>query len=150
MANAGADRSQPILRLPVDRISCSLLLADGTRVNGALFRTPGTPVVGLLDEPEPFLPLATDYGVRLLARALIAAVALPPAPLDADELPGVHQQAVVTLRSGQRLRGELRWTPAPGHARTIDLLNEPGAALLLHGDVVHLIARAHIAWVEDK
>src|SRR5688572_22075988 len=145
-----ADRSQPILRLPVDRITCTLLLTDGTRVNGALFRIPGAPAAGLLDEPEPFLPLATDNGVRLIARALIAAVALPPAPVDADELPGVRQQVAVTLRSGQRLRGELRWTPAPGHARTIDLLNEPGAAMLLHGDVVHLVARAHIAWVEEK
>jgi hypothetical protein len=148
---ANRDRSQPIMRLPVDRVPARITLHDGRQLEAWLFVPIGEGVADVFAKPEAFLPLDTGSGILIVARAVIVAILVrrtPSAP--PDELPQETQAANVHLRSGQTLDGELRWTAAPGYGRTADLLNDSSLHVVLHtGEGVTFIPKAQIAWIEE-
>ncbi len=150
MGGLAHNRSQPIMRLPVERIRVALLLGSGAALSGELFLAPGEPVSSVLDEAEPFLPLVVEGKVRLIARATIASLAIAE---ETDPDPDVHedsQRAVVQLVNGSTVEGELRWVPTVGYRRTVDLLNLPSRLLVVHGTgVTTWIVKTHVAWVEE-
>ncbi len=154
MGPVEARRSQPLLRLPVDRWACELILEEGSRLSGFLFLAPGSGIAGLLDDSKRFLPMLVDGSVRLVTRAAIACIVFPAGEArrrdPGDELPGDRQQAAVRLRSGLVIDGELRWIACPECVRTIDFLNQPDPWFPVHGvDAQYLIAKLHVAWVEE-
>ena len=71
------------------------------------------------------------------------------APLE-EELPGERQTALVRLRNGSTIKGELRWVAPEGQRRTLDFLNDDASHIVVH-DIEHRIyvAKAHVASVEE-
>lgn len=145
------DRSQPIMRLPVDRVPARVTLGDGRELESWLFVPIGEDVADMFGKPDRFLPLDTGTGILIVARAMIAAVLVRRSRLVAsDELPEDSQMARVHLRSGQVIEGELRWTAVPGYGRTVDLMNDPSLHVAVHaGGGVTYVAKAHVAWIEE-
>jgi hypothetical protein len=139
------------MRIPVDRVTARLSLHDGKQLEVALFLPIGEDVVEIFNKPEPFLPVATDKKVLLMARSAIAAIAVPGAKLvSSDDLPTERQMALVHLRNGQVVEGELRWIAPPGRRRTADLLNENAPCVVVHAAAgMTYIAKTHIAWIEE-
>jgi len=145
-------RSQPILRLPRDQTPAVLTMHDGELANVMLFVPPGDSITHMLEETSPFMPVSFSTGTRLLARSAIACIAVREVRWAAseDDLPIERQQAIVRLRGGIEIKGELRWTPPPGRRRTLDHLNEAATHLAIYdGDVTSYVAKAHIAGVEE-
>jgi hypothetical protein len=146
-------RSQAMLRLPVDQVSATMTLHDGTRSEVVLFVPCGETLQQLVTQGDAFLPVIRERSVSLVARAAIACmtVAVVTPMSDDGELPSEHQVAVVHLRSGQTVRGELRWGAVVGRQRTVDYLNDPAPMIEVHGDgVVHFVIKAHIMMVDEK
>ena len=146
-------RSQAILRMPVDQVDVTLILHDGSRLEAMLF-VPPTDAVGqmITSRGARFLPAMVGGKVQLVARDAIAALGVQPViALHQDgDLPVEVQAAVVHLKSGTALEGELRWTAAIGQARTADYLNGDGETIELHAPNLTLhIAKAFIARVEE-
>src|SRR5215216_3686064 len=137
-------RSQPILRLPRDQTPAVLVMHDGERANVMLFVPPGDTLTHVLDNADPFVPVNFSSGTRLVARSAIACLTVHEAqPLD-DDLPVERQRAIVSLRAGSKIEGELRWVAPPGRRRTLDYLNDGSNLLVVHGgDVTSYIAKAH-------
>jgi hypothetical protein len=144
------NRSQPIMRLPVERVLVTIALENGEPLTGEIFLAPGEPPSSVLDEAEPFVPLALERGVRLVARAMIATLAVAH---ETELDPDVHeesQRALVRLKNGSSVEGELRWVPSVGYRRTVDLLNLPSRMLVVHGaGCTTFVVKAHVAWVEE-
>ena len=144
------NRSQPIMRLPVDRVQVTLVLETGETLAGDVFLSPGEPVCSVLDEAEPFVPLAMAGHVRLVARARIACLTVPGEIAHDQDVHEESQRARVHLKAGQEVEGELRWVALVGHRRTVDHLNLPTRFLAIHGTgVTTYIIKAHVAWVEE-
>ncbi|MGE5183516.1 MAG: hypothetical protein ACM31C_15700 [Acidobacteriota bacterium] len=145
------DRSQPIMRLPVDRVPARVTLEDGRQLESWLFVPVGDDVAEMFGKPEAFLPVDTGTGILIVARAVIAAVLVRRARLEtSDDLPVDRQPARVHLRGGQVVEGELRWTAAPGYRRTVDLMNDPSRHVVVHArEGVTYVAKAQIAWIEE-
>ncbi len=145
------DRSQPIMRLPVDRVPARVTLEDGRELESWLFVPLGEDVAEVFGKPDRFLPLDTGAGILIVARAVIAAIQLRRMQLvTSDELPQDCQLARVRLRCGQVIAGELRWTAVPGYRRTVDLMNDPSLHVAVHGNGgVAYVAKAHVAWIEE-
>ena len=142
-------RSQPILRLPRDQTPALLVMQSGERAHVMLFVPPGGSIAEVLDGSEPFVPVSFSGGTRLVARAAIACVSVhEPAPCEPD-LPIERQTAVVRLRGGVALEGELRWVAPPGRRRTLDHLNDGCGYLIVHGEQTSYVAKAHIVEVEE-
>jgi hypothetical protein len=124
---------------------------DGERAQVFLFVAPGASLSRWIDETARFLPMGFAGGTRLVARDAIAAfsVHVLHAPAE-DELPGERQLAIVRLRSGASIKGELRWVAPEGQRRTLDFMNDDAAYVVVH-DTEHIIyvAKAHIASVEE-
>jgi hypothetical protein len=115
-----------------------------------LFVPPGDPISHLLDDSDPFMPVSYSTGTRLVARAAIACIAVREVLWVSDDLPLERQQAIVRLRGGGDVKGELRWTAPPGRRRTLDHLNDGAAYLALHdGDLTTYVAKVHITSVEE-
>jgi hypothetical protein len=148
---ANRDRSQPIMRLPVDRVPARITLHDGRQLEAWLFVPIGESVHDVFGKPEAFLPVDTGNGIMIVARAVIATILVRRSrPESADDLPQDTQAATVHLRSGQAMEGELRWTAAPGYRRTADLLNDSSLHVELHtGEGITYITKAHVAWIEE-
>jgi len=147
-------RSQAILRMPVDKIDVVLIGHDGTRSDAMLFVPPNEAIEHMLGERgNRFLPTMVGGTVQLAARDAIAAIGVQAviAIHQDGDLPVQVQAAVVHLRSGVALEGELRWTAVIGQARTADYLNGDDETIALHtpSHTFH-IAKAHIARVEEK
>ncbi|MBZ0235664.1 MAG: hypothetical protein K8M05_25270 [Deltaproteobacteria bacterium] len=145
-------RSQPIMRLPVDTVSASLVLHDGERAEVVIFVPAGEDVDDVLVAREPFLPVVRDGTIVLVARAAIAALGVPhlPAIPREDDLPGETQAAVVRLRSGVTIAGELRWTAPVGSQRTADFLNNDEPYVKVYGgDTTYFVTKDHIVLVEE-
>lgn len=142
-------RSQAILRLPVDRIAATMFLHDGTRSEVELFLPLAETLLELLTGFDPFLPVVRRDRVCLVARSAIACLAVAEERIDGG-LPMVRQAAVVHLRSGLVLEGELRWVASPGRERTGDHLNDglPTFELRRSG-LIHHVIKAHVALVEE-
>ena len=143
-----ADRSQPILRVPRDQTPVSVTLHDGERASALLFVPPGDSIAKLLSDSTTFVPVSYSSGTRLVARTAIACITVHVihARLDDGDLPRERQRAIVRLRAGTLIQGELRWIAPPGRRRTLDCINDDATHLMIHdGDYVSYIAKAHIA-----
>jgi hypothetical protein len=145
-------RSQALLRLPVDQVSATMILHDGSRSEVELFLTGGETVAQLLADGAPFLPVIRSGAIALVARAAIACLSLVDAAVAADDaVPVVTQRARVHLRSGVVLEGELRWPAVVDRRRTADHLNDPTPYLALRAAATtHHVVKAHVAMVEEK
>ncbi len=144
-------RSQPLLRLPKNQTPAVLTLHDGERAQVFLFIAPGAKLTHLLDEDAKFIPMGFTTGTRLVAREAIAALGVHLLHVSQEEeLPGERQTAIIKLRSGALIKGELRWTAPEGRRRTLDYLNDDARYVCVH-DTEHIIYvyKAHVASVEE-
>ncbi|MBA3459231.1 MAG: hypothetical protein H0T46_04675 [Deltaproteobacteria bacterium] len=147
-------RSQVILRMPVDHVQATLILHDGARSDVMLFVPPTEDLEHLLGPSGPrFLPMIRGSKMHLVAREAIAGLgiqAVVATPQD-DDLPIEVQPAMVQLKSGTELVGELRYSAPMGQARTADYLNTSADTFDLHieGIVFHIV-KAHVALVEER
>jgi hypothetical protein len=144
-------RSQPLLRLPKNQTPALVTMHDGERAQVFLFVAPGASVTHYINERSRFLPMGFASGTRLIARDAIAALSIHVlhAPIE-DEFPGEKQTAVVRLRSGATIKGELRWVAPEGQRRTLDFMNNDAEYFIVH-DTEHMIfvAKNHVASVEE-
>lgn len=144
-------RSQPLLRLPKNQTPALVTMHDGERAQVLLFVAPGSSLTHYITEGTRFLPMGFATGTRLVARDAIAALSIHVlhAPIE-DELPGERQLAVVRLRSGATIKGELRWVAPDGQRRTLDFMNTDAPHFVVH-DTEHVIyvTKAHVACVEE-
>lgn len=148
MPNTTKDRSQPLLRVPRDQTPVVLVLDDGQRANAFLFVPPGTSILHTLENSGPFIPVSYSDGTKLVARASIACINVYGR--DENELPGEQQRVLVRLRSGQLIKGELRWIAHSGYRRVLDHLNDNSTHVVLHdGEHINYIAKSHIVAVEE-
>lgn len=146
-------RSQPIMRVPVDYVDALLVRHDGARCDVVMFVPPDEDIVRVLTSGPSFLPMASAGSILLVARTAIAALGLPSVPRiqREDDLPLERQAAVVHLRSGQTIEGELRWIPAVGAKRTADFLNGDETYVEVHGaELTYYVIKDHIAYVEER
>ncbi|MBX3160187.1 MAG: hypothetical protein KF773_29745 [Deltaproteobacteria bacterium] len=145
-------RSQVILRMPVDNLVATLILHDGERAEVMLFLPGGEDLARLLDGTAQFIPMVRDGRVCLFARAAIACLEVPARPPAADDdgLPVEKQRAIVKLRSGGTVEGELRWTPMTANARTTDHLNLEAPYFEVHREErTAYVMKAHVASVTE-
>ena len=124
---------------------------DGERAQVFLFVAPGNRLTHVLDESSSFVPMGFASGTRLVARDTIAAlgVHVMHAPAE-EELPGERQRAVVRLRSGAIIKGELRWIAPEGQRRTLDYLNNDARYFVVYDtEHFHFVFKSHVATVEE-
>jgi hypothetical protein len=153
MASVNQRRSQVILRMPVDHLNASLILHDGEHLDVVLFISPSDDIARVLGSTEPFLPMVRNGRVVLIARSSIATLGLPAVPVVPQEgdLPIEKQAAVIKLRSGAKLEGELQWTGPAGRQRTADHLNAEELFFKVHtADTTHYVVKSHVAMVEER
>jgi hypothetical protein len=150
MASPLVNRSQAILRMPVDMVNATIVMHDGERNEVMLFVPSGEGIVRMLAERTPFVPVVLKGRVCLLARDIIAAIAVDRAPLDAElALPAEEQRVKVKLRAGTLLEGTLSWCPA-GQQRTKDYLNSDDSYFELHVEqLTYFVVKAQVATVQD-
>lgn len=150
MGSVNMRRSQVILRLPVEHVTASLTLEDGDRFDAVLFVSPNEDMPRFLTAPERFVAAMREGKVLLIARSAIASLGVPAKVID-SELPFETQTAIVRLRSGEVLEGELRWTAPAGQQRTIDYLNSDDPYLEVHAEGrTHYVMKSHVATVEER
>lgn len=144
-------RSQPLLRLPKNQTPAQLTMHDGERAQVFLFVAPGDSLTHVLDEDSRFVPMGFSSGTRLVARDAIAALSVHVMHAHAeDELPGERQRAVIKLRSGTLVKGELRWVAPEGRRRTLDFLNSETPYFVAYDtEHVHYVFKSHVALVEE-
>jgi hypothetical protein len=145
------DRSQPLLKLPKNQTPALLTMHDGEEAQVFLFVAPGDRVTQVVEDTSQFVPMSFTGGTRLVARDAIAAISIHilHAPVE-EELPGERQIALVRLRCGKQLRGEMRWIAPEGRRRMLDFLNTESSYFVVY-DTEHVIyvAKAHVASVEE-
>lgn len=144
------NRSQAILRMPVDMVSATVLLHDGERSDVMLFVPTGEGIVRMLRETAPFVPVVRKGRTCLVGRGALVAIAIPKAAIDEDAaLPVEEQKVLVKLRSGIELVGSLSWCPAGQH-RTKDYLNDDEIFFELHvGELTYFIVKAQVTTVQE-
>ncbi len=141
------------MTLPVDHVTASLILHDGDRSDVVIFVSPDEEISHVLAAREPFLPLVRSGRTALVARGAIAALGLPDVVAIANEgdLPLETQKAMVRLRSGYVIEGELRWAGARGAQRTADHLNSDEPYIkVFAGNTTYYVVKHHIALVEER
>lgn len=149
-------RSQAIQRLPVDSVLATLVTDDGERGDVLLFIPPGETISHVISPGLPFVPMIRNAQFCLVARGVIAALAVagsPPATAD-DGLPIVERRVRIRLRSKTALEGELRWISLDGHKRTSDHVNDPDSHLVLHTTergtpYTYYVAKSQVATIEE-
>jgi hypothetical protein len=145
-------RSQAIMRVPRDKSPGELILDDGQRDFVLFFVPPGDKLARVIEDAGAFVPVAVAGATRLVSRASIACITAhrSQAGLVDNELPEERQQAVIKLRGGTTVRGEMRWVAADGHRRTLDHLNDDNRYLMLYeGDYIHFVAKAAVVTVQE-
>lgn len=145
-------RSQQIMRVPRDKTPGELIMDDGERAYVLFFVPLGDTLSRVFEDPNPFLPVAIGNTARIVSRAAIACVSAHVMQKIADEsdLPHEKQRAIIRLRGGTVIRGELRWVAQDGHRRTVDHLNDISTYLEVHdGDYIHFIAKAAVVSAEE-
>jgi len=150
MSMESMNRSQAILRMPVDMIDAVMILHDGVRVETLLFIPPSEDVELLLTRSKLFVPVCIRGQEQLIARTAIATFGVQPehAPQLTEDLPITERLVTIKLRSGVLLEGKLRWIAEPGIQRTTDYLDSDSPVIALHAsDAVYIIAKAHIEMV---
>ena len=55
------DRSQPLLKVPRNKLPAELLLDDGERSYVLLYIAPGDPVAKVFEDPRPFMPVRSRH-----------------------------------------------------------------------------------------
>ena len=145
-------RSQVILRMPVDHVVATLMMHDGTKSDVVLFVPPTEDIGHLLTSGPTFLPAVRDGRITIIARDAVASIGTPEVVVipREDDLPVQRQSAVVTLRSGAKIEGELRFTAPAGQQRTADYLNEAEPVFAVHAaGTTYVVVKAHVAQVEE-
>ena len=140
------------MRVPRDKTPGELILEDGERAYVLFFVPSGDTLSRVFEDPNVFMPVAIGKTVRLVARAAIACISahvMHASAPDAD-FPQEKQRAIVRLRGGTVVRGELRWIAPYGHRRTLDHLNDNQTHMVVYdGDYIHFIAKAAVLSVEE-
>lgn len=152
MADANVHRSQAILRMPVDYVDATMIHHDGERSEVIFLLPPGEDLARVMTEGDAFIPVMRDAKICIVARDGIAALGLPLRALTAfeEEMPHETQRAMIKLRSGMMLEGELRWAIEDGKQRTADFLKNDARHLELRtADRSYYVAKAHIAYVQE-
>lgn len=115
-------------------------------------------VCELLEGPSRFLPVydVDEHAHVVLQKSALKWVRLAERPPGEDPLANEEalfekmERVSVSLHDGDRLEGDLLYSPAPGHGRVADFLNEPGAFFSLWmDDGETLVAKAHVVRVVD-
>lgn len=154
MTSVKVQRSQAILRMPVDMVDVELILHDGARDPALLLVHPTEDLRRFLTEGPRFFAVIRGATELLVAREAVACLGMPARRVASDEgegLPHERQRVLVKLRSGLALEGELRWVAPPGQQRTSDHLNAASNLLELHaGDTTYLVHKAHVATVSER
>lgn len=146
------DRSQPIMRVPRDKTPGELILDDGERAYALFFVPHGDTLSRVFEDPNLFMPVAVGSTVRMVARESIACMTahVVHACVPDSDLPQEKQRAIIRLRGGTSVRGELRWIAPDGHRRTLDHLNDTSHHVVAYdGDYIHFIAKSAIISVEE-
>jgi hypothetical protein len=114
-------------------------------------------VIELLVSEDNFVPVRdpSENSWALINKTMIAWVAVSladPTPSDdagmENELFDVRRAVVVELGGGNRLTGELLYSPPPTRARVADFLNDSGRFFRLWtNDVVYLVNKRFVARV---
>jgi hypothetical protein len=152
MADANVHRSQAILRMPVDYVDATMIHHDGERSEVIFLLPPGEDLARLMTQGDAFIPVMRNAKICIVARDSIAALGLPLRPLTPfeEEMPHETQKAMIKLRSGMMLEGELRWTLDDGKQRTADFLKTDGLHVELRtADKSFYVAKSHIAYVQE-
>lgn len=146
------ERSQPIMRVPRDKTPGELILDDGERAYVLFFVPQGDTLSRVFEDSNPFVPVAIGKTARMIARAAIACMTahVMHASVPDTDLPLEKQHAIIRLRGGTIIRGELRWVAAYGHRRTLDHLNDSTTHMVAYdGEYVHFIAKSAVVGVEE-
>lgn len=145
------ERSQKILRVPRDKTPAELTLDDGERSYVLLYIAPGENLARLFEDTRSFVPVTDGGRTRFISRTSIACVTAHASRSGLDpDMPQERQMAVVKLRGGTVVRGELRWTAPPDRRRTLDHLNDDAPFFLVfEGDYVHFVAKTNVLGVEE-
>jgi DNA-binding NtrC family response regulator len=137
--------------VPIDRVSATLILDDGSQREVVLPRGQGQAMEELFEAREAFIPVREGGSTCIYARNALACVVVSDAgePED-DALPHKERRVRVTLQSGVVLEGELRYVAVEGRGRVTDVLNESSPSFSLHaGATVRHIAKAHVRSIEE-
>ncbi len=152
MANVAVNRSQAILRMPVEMVDAGMILHDGERSEVLVFVPPSEDLSHRLTDVQPFIPVMRNAKMCLIARSAIACftVATSRAPRLPEELPLHHQAVQIALRSGVVIEGTLRWIVESDYQRLTDHLNSDAPYVVVRdGDSAHIVVKSHIATVME-
>lgn len=145
-------------RIEKRRCPVEVTLANGRRLDGDVFvqaiarfrNTPEEPI-DLLNDADPFLPLAERGGsLSLVQKAQIAVVAMPlPAADDVVESGVVGMRVEFTLMDGSAHVGSVFPELPADRPRLVDFLNDTPLRFLalFTADQLRLVNRVHIAYV---
>lgn len=145
-------------RIEKRRCPVEVTLANGRRLDGdvfvqtiARFRNAPEEPIDLLNDDDPFLPLAAPQGVvSLVQKAQIALVAMPlPVADDPVETGVLGMQVEFTLMDGSAHVGSIFPELPADRPRLVDFLNDtplPFLALFT-AHQLRLVNRVHIAYV---
>ena len=144
-------------RIEKRRCPVEVTLANGRRLDGDVFvqsiarfrNTPEEPL-DLLNDDDPFLPLAAPAGVSLVQKAQIAVVGMPLPLCDEPVEAGVVGMRVeLTLMDGSAHVGSVFPEQPADRPRLVDFLNDTPLRFLplFTADQLRLVNRVHIAYV---
>lgn len=148
-------------RIEKGRVSVALTLRDGTRLVGEVFvqayarnRHGREEAPDIMNEPEPFFPLASaDDTTLLIAKDQVQEIEIPPASGAApdDETGARPAQVEITLASGLVRSGSVLLELPVDRPRLLDFLNRSHERFLTiqTGDGVRLLNRAMISYVRQ-
>ena len=151
MGEANVHRSQAILRMPVDYVDATLILHDGDRSEVIFLLPPGEDLARVITEGDAFISVMRNAKMCIVARDAVAALGIAPKIQDDDALPTKQQKALVRLRSGLVLEGELQWTIESEKSSTTDYLNRNAHTIELRvSDKSYVIVKSHVAYVQEQ
>ena len=140
------------LRVPVK------VLVSNREQESDVFLTPvaashegGETLSDLLNGPDSYLPLEWKGEMTCIPREAIEVAWIAPAAgyvSEVDVSPPTEQSVRITLRSGRRLTGSMRYSRHPDSSRLVDYLNGSPQFIAVHqGEMLALVNRAHIAFI---
>jgi hypothetical protein len=140
------------LRVPVERTTVEVLMANGQRHALTVFHPPGVGIDSFVEGTEPFFPAHEGEAFRMFSRANVVAISAPLPPLEeSDEaLPKTRRKVRVHLTGNGAMTGELRFVAWEGASRPVDFLNEPSQSFpLFCEERVFHVSKRHVAFVEE-
>ncbi len=147
----------PDFRVSKLRVPVKVLVSDRVQESD-VFLTPvaanhegGETLSDLLNGPDAYLPVEWKGEMTCIPREAIEVAWIAPAAgyiSGVDVSPPTEKGVRITLRSGRRLTGSMRYSRHPDSSRLVDHLNgSPQFIALLQGEQVALVNRAHIAFI---